>query len=178
MTSLASRRPGDGPLTARRVMAHAAGMLRQGFIRVGVVALIVFIPPALLAEIVQDLSEDIEIGNDPIKVALLIGTIAVVVMFKLLGPVAYAGYLDEAVGHRYFHVSHRSTPDVIRALPLGRLLVADIVLTVAVTVGLAFLLIPGLVLATLFGLVGPVIVQERRRLVDAFRRTARISRPF
>jgi hypothetical protein len=152
-------------------------MLRQGLYRVGAVALIVFIPPALLAEVAQGLAEDIEIGSDPIRAATLIGAIALVIVFKLLGPVAYAGYLDSAVGERYFHGHDRSIGEVIRSLPLLRLLVADVTLVLAVTVGLALLIVPGLVIGTLFGLVGPVIVQERRGVLDAFRRTARISRP-
>ena len=67
--------------------------------------------------------------------------------------------------------------DDLRSLPLMRLLIADVGLGVAVTLGLGLLIVPGIVIATLFGLVGPVIVQERRGLVDAFRRTARMSRP-
>jgi hypothetical protein len=169
--------PGDGPLTAARVISHAAGMLRQGVYRVGAVALLVFIPPALLSELVQESAEDIDIGDDPVKAALVVLAVLLVIVFKLLGPVAYAGYLDAAVGDRYFHGSDRSIGEVIRSLPLSRLLVADIALVLAVTIGLGLLVVPGLVIGTLFGLVGPVIVQERRTLVDAFRRTARISRP-
>jgi hypothetical protein len=152
-------------------------MLRQGFYRVGAVALIVFIPPALLAELAQEFAEDIETGSDPVRVAILLGAIGLVIVFKLLGPVAYAGYLDSAVGERYFHGHDRPVGEVIRSLPLLRLLVADLTLVLAVTGGLALLVVPGLLIGTLFGLVGPVIVQERRGVLDAFRRTARISRP-
>ena len=134
-------------------------------------------PPALLAELVQELAERIEPGADPVMFAVLIAGVLAVVVLKLLGPVAYAGYLDEAVGHGYFHGSKRTVGDVIRSLPLGRLLIADVILVAFVSLGLVLLVVPGIVIATLFGLVGPVIVQERRRVGDAFRRTYRLSRP-
>ena len=170
------RTPGAGPLTARRVISHAVGMLRDHRWRVAGVALIVFLPPALLGEIIEEVADDIDPEADIVRAALFLGGLVLVVVLKLLGPVAYAGYLDEAVGHGYFHGSQRTFRDVIRSLPLLRLLAADIILVVAVTAGLALLIVPGLVIATLFGLVGPVIVQERRGLVDAFRRTYRVSR--
>jgi hypothetical protein len=171
------RRPGASQLTPHRVLRHAAAMLRHGFWRVAGVAVLFFVPPALLAELVEEFAERIEPGSDPIMFAILIVGILAVIVLKLLGPVAYAGYLDEAVGHGYFHGSKRSFGDVIRSLPLGRLLVADVMLVVAVTFGLALLVVPGIIIATLFGLVGPVIVQERRGVIDAFKRTYRLSRP-
>ena len=171
------RRPGASHLTPRRVLRHAAAMLRHGFWRVAGVAVLFFVPPALLAELLQEFAERIEPGSDPIMFAVLAAGVLGVVILKLLGPVAYAGYLDEAVGHGYFHGSKRSVGDVIRSLPLGRLLVADVMLVVAVSLGLALLVIPGIVIATLFGLVGPVLVQERRGIIDGFRRTYRLSRP-
>ena len=36
-------------------------------------------------------------------------------------------------------------------------------------------MVPGIVFCTWFALVGPVVVQERRPVIDAFRRTYRIS---
>jgi hypothetical protein len=151
-------------------------MLRLGFFRVSVVALFVFIPPALLSELLEDVPDDLDATTDPVAFALVAGVFAVIVALKLLGPVAFAGYLDESVGAEYFWGRRRGFVEDIRSLPLLRLLVADVVLVVAVTLGLGLLVVPGLVIATLFGLVGPVIVQERRGIVDGFRRTARISR--
>jgi len=51
------------------------------------------------------------------------------------------------------------------------------VVNVTATIGLAFFFVPGIAVYTLWGLVGPVVVQERRGPFAALRRTARISRP-
>jgi hypothetical protein len=169
--------PGEGELTPRLVIEHAAGMLRAGFLRVSLVALVVFLPPAILSELVEEVPDDLDASSDPVAFALVAAAIFMIVVLKLLGPVAYAGYLDESVGAEYFHGRRRPFMDDLRSLPLMRLLIADVALGVAVTLGLGLLVVPGIVIATLFGLVGPVIVQERRGLVDAFRRTARMSRP-
>jgi hypothetical protein len=172
-----SRRPGAGALTPGRVIRHAVAMLRHGFWRVAGVALIVFIPPPLLSELAEEFAIDVQPRDDPVLWALLAAAVVLVVILKLIGPVLYAGYLDEAVGHGYVHGSKRTLRDVIRSLPLVRLLLADVILVTAVSLGLVLLVVPGIVIGTLFGLVGPVIVQERRTLVDAFRRTYRISLP-
>ena len=152
-------------------------MLRAGFFRVGLVALLVFLPPAVLSELLEEVPDDLDPSSDPVAFAIVAAVIFVIVVLKLLGPVAYAGYLDELVGAEYFQGRRRPFMDDLRALPLMRLLIADVALGVAVTLGLGLLIVPGIVIATLFGLVGPVIVQEHRGLVDAFRRTARMSRP-
>ena len=97
-------------------------------------------------------------------------------IIRLAGPVVYAGYLDEAVGHEYFRGHRLHFRTILRTLPWGRLIVADIVLIVGATIGFALLVVPGLVWLTLFALVGPVIVQERHGLADGFARTLHLSR--
>ena len=47
---------------------------------------------------------------------------------------------------------------------------------VGTIVGLALFVIPGVIFFVLFALVGPVIVQEHLSVMDAFRRTYRLSR--
>jgi hypothetical protein len=57
------------------------------------------------------------------------------------------------------------------------LLGASIVLDMLVVSGSVLFVVPGLLALTLFGIVGPVIVIERRGVVGAFIRSARISLP-
>ena len=167
---------GEGPLTYSRVLHQAWGMLRGHYRRVALVALILFVPPPLLAAALRGLRESLEAdsGLGP-GLGYVIGLL-MVTLIQLAGPVVYAGYLDEAVGHEYFkgHRIHFGT--VLRTLPWGRLVVADLVLIIGATVGLALFVIPGIIWLTLFTLVGPVIVQERRGLVDGFPRTLQLAR--
>jgi hypothetical protein len=92
------------------------------------------------------------------------------------GVVVYAGVLDKVVGaHLHGH------PDVAlrqiwKVLPLGRLVAADVLLALATLVGLALLVVPGIVLFTLWSLVGPVITIEGRSVFAAFRRSWQLVR--
>jgi hypothetical protein len=65
---------------------------------------------------------------------------------------------------------------VLRSLPWLRLVVADVILVVGTGIGLVLFVVPGLIFLTLFTLVGPVIVQERRGVIDGFRRTFQLAR--
>ncbi len=167
---------GEGPLSYGRVLREAWGMFRRHYLRVALVALILFVPPVILATALAEFRASLE--SDPGLVrglGYLIGLLAVV-MIRLFGPVVYAGYLDEAVGHEYFRGHRIRFGTVLRTLPWGRLLVADLIVVVGTGVGLALLVVPGIIWLTLFTLVGPVIVQEHHGIVDGFRRTFELSR--
>jgi hypothetical protein len=99
-----------------------------------------------------------------------------VLVVRLFGPVVYAGYLDEAVGHEYFRGHRLGVRTILRTLPWGRLVVADLILIIGTIIGLSLFVLPGLIWLTLFTLVGPVIVQEHHGVIDGFRRTLQLSR--
>ena len=64
----------------------------------------------------------------------------------------------------------------LRELPLGRLIAADVVLTIATLVGTVLLVVPGFIVFTLLCLVGPIIVSENCRVFDGLRRSAHLVR--
>lgn len=167
---------GEGPLTYGRVLREAWGMFRQHYWRVALVALVIFVPPPLLATALRGFRESAEADPGLTRgLGFIIGLLAVT-LIRLAGPVVYAGYLDEAVGHEYFKGHRLHLRTVLTTLPWGRLIVADIVLIAGTTIGLALFVVPGLIWLTLFALVGPVLVQERHGLVDGFARTLELSR--
>ncbi len=167
---------GEGPLSYGRVLREAWGMLRVHFWRVALVALIIFVPPAVLSVLLSEFRAPLEADPGLIRgLGFLLGLLAVSLV-RLAGPVVYAGYLDEAVGHEYFKDHRIYFSTVLRTLPWARLVVADVILIVGGTIGLGLFVVPGLVWLTLFALVGPVIVQERHGLIDGFARTLRLSR--
>jgi hypothetical protein len=168
--------PDRDPLTARLVLGHAGNLLRMGFARVVVAALVFFLEPAIVSVLLEGVGISM-----PAASGILAGTAATLVLaaalfLRLLTPVFFAGYLDEAIGREYFDGHHRAWREISREIPWGRLLIADVALIVAIEIGLALLVIPGIVICLCFALVGPVVVQERRGVLDAFRRTYRISR--
>lgn len=169
--------PGTGPLGPRVVLRHARGMFRERFGRIAGAAFVFFVPPAALyfgAEFVRDAHGDAG-GNA--RWALLVAVIAVASAVRLLGEVFFAGFLDLAIGDDYFHGERRTLGHVLRDLPWRPLVVVDVVVNVTAAIGLALFVVPGVLVYTCFGLVGPVVVQERRSASDALRRTYRISRP-
>lgn len=167
---------GEGPLTYGRILHEAGGMFRKHYLRVAVVALVLFVPPPLLVAMLEGWRETLEADPGLVRGAGFLISALTVVMIQLFGPVVYAGYLDEAVGHEYFHGGRKSLREVLRALPWVRLVVADVILVVGTTIGLALFVIPGLIWLTLFTLVGPVLVQEHHGVTDGFRRTYQLSR--
>jgi hypothetical protein len=68
--------------------------------------------------------------------------------------------------------------DVLRSLPWGSLILADLLATLIIVVGLVALIIPGLIAITLLAVVGPVIELEHRRAVAGLRRSAHLVRPY
>jgi hypothetical protein len=95
---------------------------------------------------------------------------------SLLGTVLLSGFLTQLVGHAQYGAERVTIGRVLRTLPWIRLLVADILVTVAFIIGLLALIIPGLVLLNLFAVVGPVIEVERRAVFAALRRSAHLVR--
>ena len=67
--------------------------------------------------------------------------------------------------------------DVLRSLPWGSLILADLLAALIVVVGLVALIIPGLIAITLLAVVGPVIELERQHAVAGLRRSAHLVRP-
>lgn len=175
MSSARSHGLGEGDLTARRVLADALGMLRQSLRRIAGVALIFFALPAVMTAAVEVFLE----GNPehgPIPLAAVLVTLAIAVVLRTFGPIAFSGFLDEGVAQEYLTGRHRRRGEVLRSLPWRYLIVADIIVTFAVSLGLSLVVVPGLVLYGLFGLIGPILVRERAGLVSSFRRTASLSR--
>lgn len=159
------------PLSTRRVLAHAFEVYRARPARVAGTAAIVFGVAALLGTLIEiEIVQETDI--DELVVAARIAT-ALIWAFAV---VFYAGLLDLIVGA---YIEGRPDPtfgETLRALPLRRLFVADVLLAIGTAVGLLLFFIPGVIFFTLGALVGPVIVTEHQSLKDAFRRSAHLAR--
>ena len=166
---------GKGKLTAARVGRDALGMLRQSFWRVAGVALVLFAVPVVLTGLFDAVVAD-KVTLTGLQLLIAVVALLVAVFLRMFGAVVFAGFLDEAVGKEYLFGKHERFVDVLRELPWLRLFAADILLGVVTTIGIVLFVVPGLAFYALFGLVGPVLVQERLRLVPAFRRTYQLSR--
>jgi hypothetical protein len=116
-----------------------------------------------------------EISTDRMGLASLVG--AAVFGASTLGLTFYSGMLERLVGA----VERNETPQpvlhVLRTLPWFRLLLAEIVLLAADSVAGALLALPGLIIDTLFALVGPLINLLDCSVREAFRRSLHLVWP-
>jgi hypothetical protein len=98
-------------------------------------------------------------------------------VLALLGLVVLGGVMDELVGALIRGTREPTLAQAIRALPLGRLILADVVVVMLIGLGTLVGVLPGLVLAALVGIVGPVVNIERRGPFGAVGRSVRLTRP-
>jgi len=103
-------------------------------------------------------------------------TSAAAAVFGTVGVVIYAGVLDKVVGAHLHGHPDLTIPEIWKALPLRRLIVADVVFAVVTLAAFTAFAIPGLVLFTLWALVGPIITIEDKPVRAAFGRSARLVR--
>jgi len=101
---------------------------------------------------------------------------------SLLGAVFLSGFLTKLVGGSLDNDSN-GRPDngitiktVLRTLPWGRLIGADLLVATLVVIGLLLLVIPGLIVFNLLALVGPVIEVENLKVIAAIRRSIHLVR--
>ncbi len=100
-----------------------------------------------------------------------------VLMVSTLGLTFYSGLMERLVGA--VERGHEAPPvsRVLRTLPYGRLLLADAVLWVISGVASLAFVIPGLIVSTLFALIGPLINMEDHTVRAAFRRSYELVAP-
>jgi hypothetical protein len=168
LTELDDRRRRAG---ARELVASALRLYRERFWRVAGTAFVVFGAVAVIDAvaailIVEHISS--ELGD-----ALASSAAAV---FAMVGIVVYAGILDKVVGSHLHGHPDLSVGEVWNTLPLGRLVGADLLLTLATLATLAVFVVPGVIVFTLWSLVGPVITIEDRSVRSAFARSYRLVR--
>jgi hypothetical protein len=157
---------------AREVINAAFRTYRGRFWRVAGTAFVVFGAVAVIDAIAVILVVD--------HVSSSVGdaiTSTAAAVFAMVGVVVYAGILDKVVGAHLHGDPDLSVPEIWRALPLGRLVAADLLLALATLAGLALFVVPGVVMFTLWSLVGPIIVIEGRPVGSAFKRSWGLVRP-
>ena len=166
MTPRARRQPA---IRVRDVVSAAAYAGRRHWARVLGVAIVVFGVTALLETVVAEWAHSWAVGWVVAVDVLAFGA-------ELLGEVFFVGLLDRLVGEAAHGHPAQSIPTILRTLPYGPLILADVLFTVVVVMGLFVLFVPGLVLFTLLCLAGPIVNIEQTSAVRALRRSAQLVR--
>jgi hypothetical protein len=155
----------NGKLDTARVFERIFEIYRDQFTLLVAAALVVFIPVAIVNGIVY--AGDVSLLG--VLFILVLGTIAT---YWFQGMVVEAaqdildGRRDHTVGTLL-----RSAAPVIAPLFLAGILVGILFL-----IGFVLLIVPGLIVLTFLAVVVPVIVLERKGVIDAFRRSIELVR--
>jgi hypothetical protein len=116
-----------------------------------------------------------EVAVDHLGVGSVIG--AVLFASSALGLTFYAGMLERLVGSVERNEAAQPVLHVLRTLPWGRLLIAEGILIVLTAVASVLLVVPGLIVGTLFALVGPLINLLDSSVPNAFKRSLQLVWP-
>lgn len=164
-------------LTLGSLVRSALATYREDFWRIAGLAVIVFVPLSLVQTFVEWAADAYEeIAGGSVRIAVLAiafaGTSA-----AIFGLTFFAGALDRMVGARRF--GHEDVPlrQVVRTLPYGRLVTANVVVVLVVEVGFLLLVVPGAVALTLLAIVGPLVNIEGHTVREALRHSVRLIRP-
>ncbi len=116
-----------------------------------------------------------EVSVDHHGIFSLLG--AFVFSASTLGLTFYSGMLERLVGSVERNEPPQPILEVLRSLPWLRLLMADAVLVLIGAVASVFIVVPGLVVGTLFALVGPLINLLDVSVPQAFRKSIQVVWP-
>lgn len=161
-------------LRVRSVVASVVRVFRVSWRALLVLGLALFVPLGLLTTIAPGEGIEIERFDDPAAIATVAVGIVQVIL-PLLGTVLFAGLVAAAVERERGH-EVRSLGEIVRSLPYGRLAAADVLLVVAIAIGLLLLIVPGVIALVWFCLIAPVIEHEDTTVRRAFGRSRELVR--
>jgi hypothetical protein len=132
-------------------------------------ALVIFGLDAIQGTFYTEVAVD-HLGLDSLATVFVFGA-------STLGLTFYAGMLERLVGSVERGEPAQPVHVVLRTLPWLRLLVAEAILVVIGAAASLLLILPGLIVGTLFALVGPLINLVDTSVPEAFRRSLKVVWP-
>jgi hypothetical protein len=164
-------------LTLSSLVRSAFATYREDFWRIAALAVVVFVPLSLVQTFVEWAADAYDgLGGDSVRIAVVViafaGTSA-----AIFGLTFFAGALDRMVGARRFGHEDMPLKEVLRTLPYGSLILANVVVLILVEVGFLLLVVPGAIAMTLLAIVGPLINIEGHGVRQALRHSVRLVRP-
>jgi hypothetical protein len=136
-------------------------------------AVVILLPQAILDGVFDGF--EIE-GIHSAKDIALVGAIVLTAAVNLGGQAFYSGLTAAAVVDWEAGVPLPRIGRLIRALPIGRLILLDAIITVGVSIGFLLLVLPGLVFLAYTGISAAVLKIEHLGVWDAMRRSVELVR--
>jgi len=160
-------------LSVGAVARDVASAYRAHWLFLIVAAIVVLLPQALADSLLDHLNvEGIHSARD---VAVVVAA-PLTVIVNLFGQAFYAGLAAAALIEWR---AHRPLPGIralLRSVPLGRLVLLDIVLTLGIAFGLLLLVIPGLIFMAYFSISPALVKFEHRGVWSSMRRSRELVR--
>jgi hypothetical protein len=152
-------------LDVARVFERIFEIYRDQFTLLIPAALVVFVPVAIISGLIYS-------GDTGILGGLLVAAIATIATYWFQGMVVEAArdILDGQRDHSVGSLLSSVTP------VLGPLILAGILAGIGIGIGLILIIVPGLFLLTIWAVIAPVIVIERRGAIDSFGRSRELVR--
>ena len=157
------------PLSARAVAREVVADYRRHWLLLVSAAIVVLLPQALADAFLDGLRvEGIRSAHDAVIAAAVPLTIAI----NLGGQALYTGFAAAAVVEGRGAHEMPGVMRLARSLPLGRLVIVDLMISVGAAVGVTLLVVPGLVFLAYFVFAPALIKIEHLSVMDSLRRSA------
>jgi len=152
-------------LDVARVFERIFEIYRDQFTLLIPAALVVFVPVALISGLIYA-------GDVSIIGGLIVAAIATIATYWFQGMVVEAArdILDGRRDHTLGSLVQSVAPGIVTPI------VAGILAGIGIGIGLLLLIVPGLFLLTIWAVIAPVIVIERRGALDSFGRSRELVR--
>jgi hypothetical protein len=160
-------------LSARGVAREVAASYRSHWLFLIGAALVVLLPQALADGFLSHLEVN---GIHRARDVAVLAAVPITVVVNLFGQAFYAGLTAAAVIEWR---EHRPLPNIralLRTVPLGRLVLLDLVLTLGTAIGFLLLIIPGLIWLGYFSIAPALVKIEHRGVWDSLRRSRELVR--
>jgi hypothetical protein len=158
-------------LSVRGVARDIATVYRRHWRFLIPTAIVVLLPQSLVDGLLDGLNVE---GINSAKDVAIVAAVPLTVAVNLLGQAVYAGMAAAAVVEWRTDQPLPRIGTLARSLPLGKLIVLDIVLSVGAAIGFVLLVIPGLVFLAYFSLSPPLVKFEHRSVLGSLKRSAQI----
>jgi Uncharacterised protein family (UPF0259) len=163
----------EGKLSLRRIAGEMWGVYRQHWTFLVPAAVVVLLPQSVADGFLEEAHLD-HLRNFADFAAL--GAALLVSAVNLFGQAVYAGLTAAAVVEWRAGQPLPPLSQMLRAMPLGRLVVLDFVITMLTAIGFVLLIVPGLIVLTYIA-ISPVILKlEHLGVQEALARSVRLVR--
>jgi hypothetical protein len=136
-------------------------------------AIVILLPQAIVDAVLDGFNVE---GINSAKDVALVGAAALTVAVNLGGQAFYSGLTAAAVVDWEAGLPLPPLGQLIRALPIGRLIVLDLIVTVGAAIGFILFVLPGLLFLAYVGVSAAVLKLEHRGVWESMERSIQLVR--